>query len=267
MYIEVELFAEQPLVGVKILKERSRKTKIIAVASLMLLIALTIPMIKAQTVAITVGTEPLMPGDSVTVEGIGFGDTAAVAIGVGEEVTVTGEAHEIPEPAGNGPFIAIVDHYPIKPGSFSFHCDVSGVTSDYYDDYANGTLNTSSTYAVDPFVNYVTGEFGRSTNSPWDGYIVVFTANYTYYQNATPAAGVTTDPTGAFTAETTVPEDLVNGNHSVTAIDELGNFATSDETFEKVPEGVTLGVMTLVSSAAGLVGSRYLWKRSRKREK
>jgi hypothetical protein len=252
---------------VKILKKRSNKTEIIAIASLMLLIALTIPIIKAQTVVITVGTEPLMPGESVTVDGIGFGETAAVAIGVGEEVTVTGEAHPIPDPAGNGPFIAIVDHYPIKPGSFSFHCDVSGVTSDYFDDYANGTLNSTSIYAVDPFVNYVTGEFGRSTNSPWDGYEVMFTATYTYYQNVTPAEGVTTDGAGAFTAEITVPEDLVNGEYTVSAIDELGNFATSAESFEKIPEGVTFGVMTLVSSVAGLAGSSYLLKRSKKREK
>jgi hypothetical protein len=249
------------------LRKTSNKTRIIVIVSVALLIALTIPMIKAQTVTITAGSEPLMPGASVTVDGMGFAETTAVAIGVGEEVTVTGEAHEIPEPAGNGPFIAIVDHYPIKPGSFSFHCDVSGVTSDYYDDYSNGTLNTSSIYAVDPFVNYVTGEFGRSTNSPWDGYAVMFTANYTYYQNVTPVAGVITDPTGAFTADITVPEELVNGNYSVTAVDEQGTFATSTETFEKVPEGLTFGVMMLASSVAGLVGSSYILKRSRKREK
>ena len=120
-----------------------------------------------------------------------------MGIGLGEEITVTWEAHEIPEPAGYGPFTAILDHYPIKPGSFYFHCNVSGVTSEYYDDYGNGTLFTESTYALDPFVNYATGEFGRSTNSPWDGYIVVFHANYTYYEyGVTPEAGVTTDPSG-----------------------------------------------------------------------
>jgi hypothetical protein len=235
--------------------------------SLALLIALTIPIINAQTVTITADPDPLMPGDSVTVEGTGFAASSAVAIGIGEEVTVTGEVHPIPDPTGNGPFIAIVNHYPIKPGSFSFHCDVSDVTSDYYDDYGNGTLNTSSTYAVDPFVNYVTGEFGRSTNSPWDGYTVTFTANYTYYQNVTPAAGVTTGPEGAFSAEITVPADVVNGNYSVTAVDEQGTFATSTETFEKIPEGATFGVMMLVSSVAGLAGTQYIWKRSKKREK
>jgi hypothetical protein len=245
----------------------SNKTKIVMVTFLVFLIALAIPMTKAQVVSITVGSEPLMPGDPVTVDGVGFAATTAVAIGIGEEVTVTGEVHPIPDPTGNGPFIAIVEHYPIKPGSFSFHCDVSDVTSDYYDDYANGTLNTSSTYAVDPFVNYVTGEFGRSTNSPWDTYTVVFTANYTYYQNVTPVEGVTTDGTGAFTAEITVPEDVVNGEYTVTAIDVLGNLATSSETFEKVPEGLTFGVIVAVSSVSVLVGSHYLRNRSRKREK
>ena len=248
------------------LRKLSNKTKIIMVTLLAFLIALAIPMTKAQVVSITVGSEPLMPGDSVTVDGVGFGETAAVAIGVGEEVTVTGEAHNIPEPAGNGPFIAIVDHYPIKPGSFSFHCDVDEVLSDYYDN-GDGTLNTESTYAVDPFVNYVTGEFGRSTNSPWDGYTVVFTANYTYYQNVTPATGVTTDGAGAFTAEISVPEDVINGEYTVTAIDEQGNFATSTETFEKIPEGLTFGVIVAVSSVSMLVCSQYLRKRSRKGDK
>ena len=248
------------------LRRTSHKTKMIAVTVLAFLIVLAVPMTKAQVVSITVGSEPLMPGDPVTVDGVGFAATAAVAIGVGEEVTVTGEVHPIPDPSGNGPFIAIVDHYPIKPGSFSFHCDVSDVTSDYYDN-GDGTLNTESTYALDPFVNYVTGEFGRSTSSPWDTYIVVFTANYTYYQNVTPAEGVTTDGTGAFTAEITVPEDVVNGEYSVTAIDVLGNFATSAETFEKIPEGLTFGVIVAVSSVSVLLGSSYLSNRSRKREK
>lgn len=249
------------------MRKTSKKAKIITVTVLTFLIVLAVPMIKAQIVSITVGSEPLMPSDSVPVDGVGFATTSAVAIGIGEEVTVTGEVHNIPDPAGYGPFIAIVEHYPIKPGSFSFHCDVSDVTSDYYDDYANGTLNTSSTYAVDPFVNYVTGEFGRSTNSPWDTYTVSFTANYTYYQNVTPAEGVITDGTGAFMAEITVPEDAVNGNYSVTAIDVLGNFATSAETFEKIPEGLTFGVIVAVSSVSVLGGFHYLRKCSRKQEK
>ena len=248
------------------MRKMSNKTKIITIAALMLLIALTIPIINAQTVTITVDSGDLMPGEPIEVEGTGFAATTAVGIGVGE-VIVTGEVHEIGNSSGTGPFIAIVDYYPIKPGSFSFHCDVSGVTSDYSDDYANGTLVSTSTYAVDPFVNYVTGEFGRSTNSPWDNYIVTFTASYTGYYNVTPSDGVTTDSSGEFTASTEVPDYIINGEYSVTAVDEKGNFATSTGTFEKIPEGLTFGVMMLVSSVSVLVGSRYLWNRSKKREK
>jgi hypothetical protein len=248
------------------LRKPSNKTKIIAIASLTLLIILAIPMINAQTAAVTFDPASATQGDSVTVEGTGFAATTAVGIGFGAEVTVTDEVHEIPEPIGNGPFTAIVDHYPIKPGSFSFHCDVSGVTSDYYDDYGNGTLNTTSAYAVDPFVNHVTGEFGRSTNSPWDTYTVVYYANYTYYEyGVTPAAGVTTGPSGAFTASVTVPNVL--GDYAFTAVDAQGNFATSTQTLEVIPEGLTFVVMVLLSSVAVLVGSRYLWNRSKKREK
>jgi hypothetical protein len=255
------------------LRKPLNKTKIIAIASLTLLIALAIPMTNAQTAAITFDPASAEQYDSVTVEGTGFAATSAVGIGLGEEITVTWEAHEIVDVAVDpddegvyGPFTATTLHYPIKPGSFSFHCDVSDVTSDYYDDYGNGTLNTTSIYAVDPFVNCATGEFGRSTNSPWDTYTVVFYANYTYYEyGVTPDAGVTTDPSGSFTAEVTVPNVL--GDYTFTAVDEQGNFATSTQTLEVVPEGLTFGVMALLSSVAVVVGSRYLWNRSRKREK
>ena len=110
------------------------------------------------------------PGDSVTVEGTDFAATNNVGICLGPEVTVTGEVHDILNvsiggPEVYGPFVARTPYYPIVPGSFYFFCDVSGVTSEYFDN-GDGTLNTESTYAVDPFVNYVTGEFGRSSNSP-----------------------------------------------------------------------------------------------------
>jgi hypothetical protein len=208
------------------------------------------------------------PGDSVTVEGTDFSATNAVGICLGPEVTITDEFHDVTNvtiggPDVYGPFTAITDHYPIKPGSFSFHCDVSGVTSDYFDN-GDGTLNTESTYAVDPFVNYVTGEFGRSSNSPWETYIVNFTATYTYYQfNVTPAAGVITDASGAFAADITVP-DIWNGTEPITVMDEAGNMATSDFTTigsDVVPEPLTIGAIVLLSSAA-LVFSFY-WLRKK----
>ena len=212
------------------------------------------------------------PGDSVTVEGTDFAATNTVGIGLGPEVTVTGEVHPITDvnvggPDVYGPFTATTEHYPIKPGSFSFHCavtsDTDTVESDYTDDYANGTLATTSTYAVDPFVNYVTGEFGRSSLSSWDTYTVVFTASYTYYQfNVTPAGGVPTDASGAFTADITVP-DIWNGTEPITVMDELGNVATSDFTIygsDIVPEPLTIGVIVLLSSIAMLVSFYCLRK-------
>ena len=205
-----------------------------------------------------------VPGDSVSVQGTSFAANNVVGIGLGQEITIYDEAHDIEDTSGNGPFTAFVNHYPIKPGSFSFHCDVSGVTSDYCDDYANGTLATTSTYAVDPFVNYVTGEFGRSTNNPWDDYIVVFTANYTYYQfNLTSAAGVPTNSAGAFTVNITVPA-IWNGTEPVTVMDRVGNKAISEFTIygsPVIPEHLTIVAILLLSSAASVVSFYWLRKK------
>jgi hypothetical protein len=216
------------------------------------------------------------PGDSIMVEGTDFAATNAVGICLGPEITVTGEEHNITDtmiggPDVYGPFTAITDHYPIKPGSFSFHCavssDTSTVESDYTDDYANGTLASTSTYAIDPFVNYVTGEFGRSSSSSWETFTVVYTATYTYYQfNVTPAAGVTTDGSGAFTANFTVP-NIWNGTEPLTAMDEAGNMATSDFTTygsDVVPEPLTVATIVLLSSAALVVSFYWLRKKPNK---
>jgi hypothetical protein len=213
------------------------------------------------------------PDDSVTVEGTDFAATSKVGICLGPEaLAVTGELHEITNvtiggPDVYGPFVARTLHYPIKPGSFYFLCDVSDVTSEYFDDYGNGTLNTTSTYALDPFVNYVTGEFGRSASSSWETYTVTFTAAYTYYEfNVTPAAGVTTDGSGAFTADITVPA-IWNGTSPVTVIDEAGNIATADFTVEgsdvpTIPEALTVGTIVLLSSTALVVSFYWLRKKT-----
>ena len=218
--------------------------------------------------AITLTPTAQAPTGSVTVNGTGFGATKAVGIGLGVEVAVTGEEHPITNltigPDGEGlygPFTTKTNHWPIKPGSFSFHCDVSGVESDYTDDYSNGTLASSSTYARNPFVNYVTGEFGRSSTADWSTYTVVYTASYTYYTyNVTPAAGVTTTGAGAFSASITVPS-VADGSYTVTAIDTVGNKATSTLTVDHtIPEGLTLGVMLALSTIAVIVSIRYFRK-------
>jgi hypothetical protein len=212
------------------------------------------------------------PGDSIMVEGTDFNATNAVGICLGPEITVTDEAHDVTNvtvggPDVYGPFTATTLHYPIKPGSFSFHCAVSSdtdtVESDYYDN-GDGTLNTESTYAIDPFVNYVTGEFGRSSSSSWETFTVNFTATYTYYEfNVTPAAGVATDASGVFSVNFTVP-DIWNGTEPLTAMDEAGNMATADFTTygsDIVPEPLTVGAIVLLSSAALFVSFYWLRKK------
>jgi hypothetical protein len=235
---------------------------------LLFLSALAVSTVKAAPEIVLTPTSG-EPGDPVTVEGTGFAETSAVSIGLAGVVHVTGEFHNITDvaiggPDVYGPFVATTLHYPIMPGSFYFLCNVSGVTSEYFDN-GDGTLNTESTYAVDPFVNYVTGEFGRSSNSPWETYVVDFTANYTYYvYNVTPAAGVTTDASGAFTANITVPE-IWNGTEPITVIDEAGNKATGDFTIygsDMVPEPFTVGAIVLLSSAALFVS--FYWLRKKK---
>jgi len=175
------------------LRKMSNKTKIIAIASLMLLIALTMPMINAQTAAITFDPTSAEQYDSVTVEGTGFAATSTVGIGLGAEVTVEAEAHQITNLVADpiydeelgvdkyGPFGGTTDHRPVKPGSVYIFYDVDGVTSEYFDN-GDGTLNTESTYAIGPFVNYVTGECGRYSTADWSGFEDPWVyITYTYY--------------------------------------------------------------------------------------
>jgi hypothetical protein len=237
-----------------------KKKFFITCITLLLTLLFATASIAAAAGSITLNPTTQNSGAQVTVTGTGFGATLPVGIGIGEEITVLNEVHNIPSPTGTGPFTAIMNHYPIKPGSFSFHCVVSSdssvVESDYTDN-GDGTLTASSTYALNPFVNYVTGAFGRSTTSAWDSYTVVFTCNYTYYAyNVTPAAGVTTNSAGGFTADITIPP-MPAGAYTVTAIDTHGTKSTS--TITTVPEGLTFGIVAVLSSVA--VIATILWKR------
>jgi hypothetical protein len=257
------------------LKKTQNRTKTYTtafMAFLMLSIILAVIPMASAAGAITLTPTTQAPSGSVTVDGTGFGATKAVGIGVGAEVPVTAEDHAITNlaigPDGDGvygPWTTKTLHYPIKPGSFSFHCVVSSETSvvesDYTDDYSNGTLASSSAYAIKPFVNYVTGEFGRSGTSDWSTYTVLYTASYTYYTyNVTPAAGVTTLGSGAFTASITVPS-VADGSYTVTAVDTQGNKATATLVVDHtIPEGLTVGVMVLLSSVAVIVSIRYFRK-------
>lgn len=239
-----------------------RKTKLFSIVPLVLLIAsillATLPMGNGAGL-ITLTPTSQAQGSSVTVAGTGFAASQAVAIVIGTEITVTNESHPIASPTGTGPFTAYTNHGAIKPGSFYYHCVVSSdtnvVESDYSDD-GDGTLTSSSTYALNPFVNYVTGAFGRSTTSAWDGYTVVYTCSYTYYQyNGT---RTTANSAGAFSTTFAVPASAANGSIVVTAFDTTGVKGTAALTV--VPEGFSLGIVIALSAAAVIVSIRFLRK-------
>jgi hypothetical protein len=256
--------------------QRNMKTCTIAFAALLMtsIILAAIPMASAAG-AITLTPTAQAPTSSVTVDGTAFGATKMVGIGLGVEVTVTDEMHEITDLATDpvfdedlgvdtyGPFGGTTDHYPIKPGSFTAYYDVDGITSNYWDkDPPDGTLESDSTYAVKPNVNYVNGTYGRRSTSDWSGFTAPYVlVSYTYYTyNVTPAAGVTTTGAGAFSASITVPS-VANGAYTVTAVDTAGNIATSTLTVDNtIPEGWTFGVMLLASSVVAIVGTRYFRK-------
>jgi hypothetical protein len=212
--------------------------------------------------AITLSPPAQAPGASVTVAGTGFGATKTVGIGIGAEVNVINETHT-PTGTGTGPWMTKTLHYPLKPGSFSFHSNVGGVESDFTDK-GDGTMSTTSTYDAGSYLNYVTGAFGRSSTADLTDMEITFTASYTYYTyNVTPAAGVNTTASGTFTAAITVPT-VANGNYIVTAMDTQGNRATATLGVDSaIPEGLTIGVMMLLSSVAVVVGARYFRKRPR----
>lgn len=239
--------------------------RIILVFLTLSIVIAAVPLTNAAS-TITLTPTAQAPGNTVTIEGAGFGATKAIGIGLGSEVTATGESHPIANTAGTGPFTAKTNRPPIKPGSFSFHCVVSSdtnVVESDYTDKGDGTLASSSEYALNPFVNYATGAFGRSTTSAWDTYTVVFTATYTGYNySVTSAGGINTTPSGTFTATITIPAGLANGNYNVTAIDSGGARAVATLTVNNaIPEVLPLGSIMLLTMLAVAAGSWCFRKR------
>jgi len=242
-----------------------RKNKVytsIALGILLFSMTLALTPMASGAGAITLTPTSQAQSGSVTVAGIGFAASQPVSILMGTEIAVVNESHPLPSPTGTGPFTAYTNRGSIKPGSFYYHCvvtsDTNVVESDYYDD-GDGTLTSSSTYALNPFVNYVTGAFGRSTTSAWDGYTVVFTTSYIYYQyNLT---RTTTTASGTFSATFTIPANATNGNIVVTAFDTKGTNATATLTVNSaVPEGLSIGLVVVLSAAAIIASTYFLRK-------
>jgi len=244
-------------------KKKAYTTAIMAFLTLSLILSSILATVAAAG-AITLTPAAQAPGESVTVDGTSFGVTKAVGLGLGAEVNATDEATPAPTGTGTGPWTSRVAHYPIKPGSFRLHSDVSGVGSDYTDN-GDGTLASTSTYFVSGTINYVTGVFSRISTSDLSSYTIVQTASYTYYQyNVTPAAGVTTDGSGAFSASITVPV-VADENYTVTAVDTQGNLAVATLSVDVtiIPESLNLGLVLLLSTVMVVVSFRYFRKRQK----
>jgi hypothetical protein len=248
--------------GVKRMQHKKKVYPTVIMAFLTLSMVLAVIPLASAAGAITVTPTTQAPGASVTVDGTGFGATKAVGIGFGAEVRV-GETNIPYSGTGPGPYSGNLSYRPIKPGSFVLTSDTTaggGVVTEYTDN-GDGTLSSTSPYFVEGTINYVTGQFSRTSSVDLTDIVQIYSANYTRYTyNVTPSAGATTGPSGTFTAAITVPS-VANGNYNVTAIDTQGNRATAtlavDDT---VPEGLTIGVMVLLSSVAVIVSSRYFRK-------
>jgi hypothetical protein len=222
----------------------------------------SIPMAKAAG-AITLTPTAQSPGASVTVAGTSYGATKAVGIGFGGVVNAT-DANMNYTGTGMGPYTGRVSYWPIKPGSFVLYSDTTaggGIISTYTD-AGDGTTLWSYDGTAMGTINYTSGVWTRSSTVDVSGITTNYTATYTHYMyNVTPAAGVTTNPSGAFTASITVPA-VSDGLWSVVAIDTQGNISEKALTVDHtIPEGLTLGVMLLLSTAAVIVGTRYYRKR------
>jgi hypothetical protein len=229
-------------------------------AFLTLSLALVSTVAAAGTIALTPTTQA--PGGSVTVDGTGFGATKAVGIGFGAELNSTDFDMNYTG-TGVGPYSGRVSNYPIKPGSFQLISDTTsgGGLISYYNDNGDGTTSGSFEGAVGT-IDYVTGNWTRTTTVDVTGIVTNYTATYTHRTNVTPAAGITTLPSGAFSASITLPAFIDDGSYPIWAVDTQGNVATSNLVVDHtVPEGLTIGVMLLLSTVAVIVGTRYYRKR------
>jgi hypothetical protein len=237
-----------------------KKAHITAIVAFLMLSFALAPMAAAAG-AITLTPTTQAPGASVTVDGTGFGATKAVGIGFGAEVA--GSSTDMAyNGTGVGPYSGRVSNWPIKPGSFVLTSDTTsggGLISKYTDN-GDGTTSGSFEGAVGT-INYVTGEWSRTTTVDVTGIATNYSATYIRYQyNVTPAANITTLASGVFTASIIVP-DVANGNYAFTAVDTQGNKGVASLNVDNaIPEGLTVGVMVLLSAVAVIVSTRYFRK-------
>lgn len=224
--------------------------------------------ILAAKAAFSISLTPLSgkPGDTIGVSSVtgDFEPLTSVGIGFGAEVVVVNE-----------PVTPNGDHYylwgktanrPIKPGSFSWTYRVQSLPLFEFVDNGDGTLSKSwSALVTETSINYTTGLFSRSTDTPGEYVYEDSMVNYTTYElDVTPDDGATTSASGYLIETMTVPP-VPNGSYTVTAIDELGNVGTG--TFQVVgsdviPEPITVTAIVLLSSTAVIVSFHWVRKRT-----
>jgi hypothetical protein len=210
------------------------------------------------------------PADSVHVEGSEF--AISKALGIGAEVTVTDEPETITDTGpGSDPRVwtGVTDNHPIKPGSFRWTLNQGGQLIENVD-YGNGSFgsNTGMAYASTNVINYTTGFFSSSTTLTIPTTILGSNLTYTTYEFDVTPDGLGTDGSGMLSGNFTVPDEIWNGTHTVTVIDEAGNKATADFTVvgsDFIPEPLTVGAFVLLTSTAIFVSFYWMRKRNYKK--
>lgn len=213
--------------------------------------------------AITLTPSTQAPGDIVTVSGTGFGALDNVVLVFGKELRVENEPLY---PVATSPTTWAYNwtRGPIKPGSMHVHLNsitYPGAQYDYFDD-GSGKLLRDTDGALLCVVDYALGGFTR--NSTGAGTQNDWFATFTFYEyNVTSFGQVTTNGSGAFSANFTVPE-VSNGNYNVTVIASAGTFATINVNVSSVvPEGFSFEGMLLLSSMVVMVSILFFRKPSK----
>jgi hypothetical protein len=235
-------------------------TKFLSVFSVFLMVLTATSMaIPLSSAAGSIALNPLSgaPSSSVTVTGIGFAPNTVVGIGFGKEVAVVDDVH----PIRSGTTIDCAMKYaPIVPGSWSMSISIEGGNV-VLEVAENGLGDLTSTNGPFGTMNYAQGTFHREGVAETGG-TYLHTASYTRYQySVTPSIGITTNASGSFSANITIP-GTSDGTYAVTAADAKGNHMSSNFSVstQPIPEGFSAGFVMLLSVFAVLFGSRYLGK-------
>jgi hypothetical protein len=241
-----------------------RKATVSIFALALLVLSFAMPT-AAGAGSITLTPAAQAPGGSVTVTGMGFGASRNIGVAFGAELNVTGE---IVNQIVTGDMRDYnFTHRPIKPGSVQIvHLNLITGSAPLVTDDGAGTLYLGDSGNIfSNAMNYALGNYHRDGVSGTNPADYLLTASYTSYQySLTSFGGITTDGSGTFSASFSVPPAAANGNYNVTAIGASGNVAVATLNVDNtIPEGLPLGAILLLSSAAVAAVSWCFRKRPR----